>query len=47
MTAVVAFGILEIAGSLLLALAWGRVQAKAKDQTEVGDQELESLTSDL
>ena len=46
-TAVVAFGILEIAGSLLLALAWGRVQAKAKDQTEVGDGKLESLTSDL
>jgi BASS family bile acid:Na+ symporter len=46
-TAVVAYGILEIVGSLSLALAWGRVEAKAKDQTEVGDGKLESLTSDL
>jgi hypothetical protein len=42
-TAVVAYGILEIAGSLLLALAWGRAEAKVK----VPDQKLESLTSEF
>jgi BASS family bile acid:Na+ symporter len=42
-TAVVAYGILEIIGSLLLALAWGRAQAKIK----VPDQKLESLASDV
>lgn len=41
-TAVVAYGILEIAGSLLLALAWGRAETKVK----VPDQKLESSTSD-
>jgi BASS family bile acid:Na+ symporter len=42
-TAVVAYGILEIAGSLLLALAWGRAEKKVK----VRDQKLESLASDV